>query len=159
MKFIKPEICFKPNSGVITQEFQIQLNNFVPQFLALITNPLYRNSISEVRIEGHTAASEGINRGTYEGGFNLAQERAYNVLLFTIKNNSFNENRSAQELEYLRFLFNATGFSCGRMLNTEGKIMYNHKGKPNYDISRRVEFRIITNSEGLVNEISNLKNK
>jgi outer membrane protein OmpA-like peptidoglycan-associated protein len=158
VKFQKPEICFAPNSGEIRPEFGQQLNKFIPKFLNLITNPAYKNTISEVRIEGHTADPQGVNRGTYEGGFPLAQERARNVLLFALRNNSF-QKYNTEETQRLRYLFNATGFSCGRIIDNEGKTVFQSKKQPNHDISRRVEFKIVTTSENLVNEIVNLQNK
>ncbi len=160
VKFTKPDLCFNLGEEWLLQSFKDDLYKFIPFFLDLINNPKYQNTIAEVRIEGHTDPSPAANLdpNPYIANVILSQKRATNVLIFLYNHPKFTELPEAKK-ERLRFLLNATGYSYGRAIDDERRFTFYTRQPLNPTASRRVEFKIVTTSEELVNDIANLKNK
>ena len=65
----------------------------------------------------------------------------------------FNNNLKKEDKEKLTFLVTANGLSYGRMLNDNDSLTYKAKtGKLSLNKSRRVEFRIISATDKILNE-------
>ena len=64
----------------VRQEFKNVLDEFFPKYLSIIANPKYRDSIEEIRIEGHTDSD-----GSYMLNVELSQGRARNVLNYCLQ--------------------------------------------------------------------------
>jgi len=56
IRFSEPEVLFAPGSSELKPEFQAILQDFFPRYVRILTSKKYRDSISEVRIEGHTSS-------------------------------------------------------------------------------------------------------
>ena len=56
VRFKEPDVLFKPNSSRIEEKFIVILDDFFPRYLKVLNNPKFRDSIQEVRIEGHTSS-------------------------------------------------------------------------------------------------------
>ena len=56
IRFNDPAILFATGSPDLNQKFKELLRNFFPRYVAVLSSDKFRNSIREVRIEGHTSA-------------------------------------------------------------------------------------------------------
>jgi len=56
IRFSEPEVLFAPGSSELKPEFQAILQDFFPRYVHILTSKKYRDSVSEVRIEGHTSS-------------------------------------------------------------------------------------------------------
>lgn len=150
IKFTNPEVLFAYRSSEISARFSAILNEFIPQYLEIITDEKYRGVISEVRIEGHTADWD-----EYMYTIELSQDRANNVLRF-ILNNEYYKTVSEETKRLIKFWMTSNGLGNGRAIDSNGNFVHDSGGETSAD-SRRVEFRIITRSEDLVEKIINNK--
>lgn len=146
ISFTDPNILFKIGDSQVSQHFKKILDDFIPRYIQILSNPKYKQTISELRIEGHTSSEWLDNSATkhdaYMKNMELSQNRTRNVLTYILK--------STHSIEtYSRWVKNhatATGLSSS-------KLVENEDGSENKDKSRRVEFRIITDSDSLLKEI------
>ena len=114
----------------------------------------YEDKIIEVRIEGHTDAVPAplFDRDPYIGNIKLSQQRSANVLKY-FRLMDYYQNLNFSKEQRLQFWLTANGLSYGRTLD-ENKELTAISGKSvNNSYSRRVEFRIITSSENLVDKV------
>jgi len=140
--FKSPDILFGVGSSELRPVFRNVLTDFFPRYLKVITG--FRDSIGEVRIEGHTSSKWNINTSPDEAYFRnmaLSQERTRSVLLFVQSLESVTADR-----EWVRKNVAAVGFSSSRLV-------LNDKGQEDEDASRRVTFRVITNAETQIRRI------
>jgi outer membrane protein OmpA-like peptidoglycan-associated protein len=146
IKFVNETVLFDHNKSDLKPGFKTILKDFFPRYLRIILNEKYKNKIAEVRIEGHTDVL-----GDYIYNLELSQNRTRNVMkyLFDL---SYYQKLSSVEKEKLRFWLTANGLSFGKTLDKDGNLSYNSKKSVDNDKCRRVEFRIITTSEQLVEE-------
>lgn len=148
------KILFNTGSSIINRDFDIILDKFFPRYLKVITKDEYIDYIKEIRIEGHTdTVAPKSGEESYSYNLRLSSLRAQSVL---------NKLRNSQEYlsldqrvkDRLQFLFTANGLSYSRALNAAGELSYSSLEKQiDNDRSRRVEFRVITSNEKLVNDI------
>ena len=54
LRFKEPDILFGVGSDLLTPKFQQILNDFLPRYVAVISQEKYKDYIEEIRIEGHT---------------------------------------------------------------------------------------------------------
>lgn len=148
IKFENPDVLFGYLSDDITPEFRIILDEFVPRYIEIINNPKYRDKIKEVRIEGHTASWDDYNY-TIE----LSQKRS-NAVLRYILSSQYYAGLTEEEKERLKFWFTSNGLGNGRMIDADGDYIF-YSRKESEISSRRVEFRIVTTSEELIDRIIN----
>lgn len=153
IKFTNPEVLFPSGKSTITKTFQEILNDFIPKYLDIILNQKYENKIAEIRIEGHTddvATNESSD--SYIDNIKLSQERSRNVLKYLRSTMYFKTLPNANK-EKLQFLLTANGLSYGRTLDDNKKLTYFSNEPINKKNSRRVEFRIVTSSENLIEKV------
>lgn len=152
IKFTNPEVLFGYRSAVVTSEFQIILGEFIPQYLGIITQDKYQDKISEVRIEGHTADWDD-----YMYTVRLSQERS-DAVLERILSDSFFRTLGIEKQARLKFWLAANGYGNGRAIDKDGNFVFNSRSAISAD-SRRVEFRIVTRSDELIEKVisENLK--
>jgi len=148
IKFNNPDVLFGEYSTEITQRFSNILSEFIPQYLGIISKEKYKSTISEVRIEGHTAIDND-----YMLTIRLSQGRA-NAVLGYVLNNQYYESLPKEKQDEIRFWTTANGLGSGRMLDSDGNYVFLTK-KNTDKRSRRVEFKIVTKSEELINEVIN----
>ena len=142
IRFKEPEVFFDMGESELKSQFKDILDSFFPRYINVIyTN--YKDKVTEIRIEGHTSSEweEGADTKTaYFKNMELSQDRTRNVLEYVMNMESLSEYEN-----WLIDNITANGMSYSHRIykdNVEDK-----------DASRRVEFRVITNSEETINEI------
>jgi outer membrane protein OmpA-like peptidoglycan-associated protein len=152
IKFINPQVLFKEGSSDITPYFQTILSEFLPKYISVVIQKKYKEKIAEIRIEGHTDTKPiKISGDPYIDNMKLSQDRGRNVLAFLRSQNCFN-NLQPTEKDRLQYWLTANGLSYGRTVDKEYKLSFDSKKPIDNDKSRRVEFRIVTTSEAIINE-------
>lgn len=148
---------FDPNKSEVTEEFQLALDNFIPKYWNVLTSDTaYIKYIKEIRIEGHTdtVPPYGSNINSYIYNLNLSSRRAASVLDYLRQHPVYAEAKKTEQ-QRMDFLFTSIGFSFSRALNSNKQYVYLADDKKvNNEISRRVEFRIVTSNEELIDAIS-----
>ena len=154
IKFTNPEVLFESGQTSIRPYFSTILNDFLPRYFDILLQDKYEDKIIEVRIEGHTDAVPAplFDRDPYIGNIKLSQQRSANVLKY-FRLMDYYQNLNSSKEQRLQFWLTANGLSYGRTLD-ENKELTAIRGKSvNNSYSRRVEFRIITSSENLVDKV------
>lgn len=159
MKFKEPTVLFATGSYELTPRFKEILDEFLPRYFNILLNDSLKNSIQEIRIEGHTddVPIPQYDQDAYIANAMLSQQRALSVVRYFRNMPVFQTYTPAQQHQ-LEYWFTANGLSYGKSLDSEGH--YTQKsGKPiNRDLSRRVEFRIVTSGDDILENFVN-KNK
>ncbi len=150
IKFQNPDLLFDTDDSNLKDNYKQILDDFIPKYLAIVNKEEYKNRIREVRIEGHTAEVSPAHP-TYMSTIALSQNRANSVLAYTLENEYF-LSLSEQDKNKLLFWFTANGLGKGRTLDANGEYTF-ESGQSISPTSRRVEFRIVTTSEELIEEI------
>ena len=158
MKFKEPELLFAQGSGELQPKFKAILNEFIPRYLNILLTDSLRHRILEIRIEGHTDSLRMVKYGKdpYLSNVLLSQERAYNVLKHIREMKEFN-NYTPEQKKLLDFWFTANGLSYGKALDNKGEYAALSGDSVNNDMSRRVEFRIVTSGEEVLENFVNRK--
>jgi flagellar motor protein MotB len=152
IKFINPQALFEVGSKEITPYYQGILIDFLPKYMAVVTDKNYADKIAEIRIEGHTDTFPMSKDGDpYMENMELSQGRARNVLAFLRSQDCFKKLTIADR-ERMQFLFTANGLSFSRTVDADGNLTQESKKPAVMGRSRRVEFRIITTSEKTIEE-------
>lgn len=162
MKFKEPEVLFATGSGEIKPKFAEILDEFIPRYLNILltTDITLRNHIQEIRIEGHTDTLRMVKYGKdpYLSNVLLSQERAYNVLTY-IRNMPSFQKYSDEEKKLLDYWFTANGLSYGKALDEHGNYAAKSGKTIDNELSRRVEFRIVTTGEDVLEDFVNRKDR
>lgn len=154
IKFTNPEVLFESGQTTIRPYFAQILDDFLPRYFNVLLQEKYKDKIAEIRIEGHTdtVAALKYDRDPYIGNVILSQLRSAQVLKY-FRNMEYYKKLSKKNELRLQFWLTANGLSYGRTLDDD-KQLTAVSGKPaNNNFSRRVEFRIITTSESLVERV------
>lgn len=141
-QFKSPDVLFDTGKITLKPAFKDIINDFFPRYLEVLMR--FRDSIDEVRIEGHTSSvwNHGSNEDeAYFNNMELSQGRTRSVLSYAYEINSIYENRS-----WVKEHVAAVGFSSSRLVK---KI----DGTEDLERSRRVSFRVITNAETQIRKI------
>jgi outer membrane protein OmpA-like peptidoglycan-associated protein len=147
IKFVNENVLFDYNKSDLKPEFQSILTSFFPRYLKILTRPKYIDRIAEVRIEGHTDI-----QGDYIYNLQLSQDRTRNVMKHLLYLDYY-KTLSTSSQNKLRFWLTANGLSFGRTLDADGNLT-EYSNKPSDNVRcRRVEFRIVTTSDKLVEEV------
>ena len=151
MKFNDPTTLFRSGSADITPEFKAVLNDFIPKYLDILLRDSLRRNINEIRIEGHTDDVPYPLYGDdpYIANIRLSQDRARNVLSYIRGIPAFREY-PLEDQELLNYWFTANGLSYGKALDSDGRYVYDSKRPIDKAKSRRVEFRIITTGDKIL---------
>ena len=149
IRFKKP---FAQGDATVPNSFKNVLHNFFPRYIAILTKSEYKDGIAEIRIEGHTSSEWHHETTLDEAYFNnmeLSQNRSRNVLRYVleIKNRKIRQNKA-----WIQANLTANGLSSSQpILDSIGELFVENKEE-----SRRVEFRVVTKSEKLIDEIKEL---
>jgi outer membrane protein OmpA-like peptidoglycan-associated protein len=159
IKFTNPQVLFDEGKWDITPTFKSILQEFLPKYLSVVMQDKYIDKIAEIRIEGHTN-TKPINKTNdpYIDNMELSQNRARNVLSFLRQQDCFVQLETSKK-DRLQYWFTANGLSFGRTIDTNSKLTFNSKTEIDPNKSRRVEFRIVTTSEILVEKVIEQLNK
>ena len=123
----------------------------LPKYLDVILNDSLKYKIREIRIEGHTndVAFPSIDPDPYMANLILSQRRALSVMYF-LRNMPEYKNYSKEDKKLLEYWFTANGLSYGHALDYNNEYALSTGKKIDREKSRRVEFRIITSGEELL---------
>ena len=133
VRFKEPDVLFASGSSEVRPRFREILKDFFPRYVAIVR--AYREYVDEVRVEGHTS-SEGPAQKPYYYNMELSQNRTRAVLEFCLENTDVSE----VDKSWLRSSLTANGLSSSRPVRLAS-------GAEDRDRSRRVEFRVRTNTE------------
>jgi outer membrane protein OmpA-like peptidoglycan-associated protein len=136
--FKEPDVLFLLGKDELRPKFKEILQDFFPRYLKIITSEKYKNSIQEIRIEGHTSTIWNnlvSENDAYFYNMDLSQARTRSVLKFIFKLPEVQDNS-----EWIKSYITANGLSSSRIILKED-------GGEDFKKSQRVEFRIITDSE------------
>ena len=159
IKFNNPQVLFAQGSDIVNPNFQQILSEFFPKYLDIVLQDKYKDKISEIRIEGHTdTRPTSETNDPYIDNVILSQKRSMQVLRFVRQLSAFT-TLEKQKKSQLQFWLTANGLSFGRTLDNNNNLTYYSKQKANEDFSRRVEFRIVTTSDKLVEKVLEQLNK
>jgi outer membrane protein OmpA-like peptidoglycan-associated protein len=152
IQFTNPEVLFPSGKSELTSEFKIILSQFFPRYIEIITKQKYRKNISEIRIEGHTDdVAIGTSNDPYIDNVQLSQDRARNVLAY-LRTLPGYKNLKPSDEKVLKYWFTANGLSYGRTLDNNKELTFHSDKEINRTNSRRVEFKILTRSEELIED-------
>lgn len=133
IRFRSPEVLFTVGQANLRPEFSRILQNFFPRYARVLGR--FRDSIEEVRIEGHTSSEwdQALPAGAaYFENMRLSQDRTRAVL-----QNVLGLPQVSADRIWLQPLVTANGLSSSRVILTAN-------GQEDRERSRRVEFRIRT---------------
>jgi len=161
MKFKEPEVLFGLGSGEIQPKFKEILDEFIPRYLNILltTDTALRKRIQEIRIEGHTddLTMKKYGNDPFLSNVLLSQERAYNVLKYIREMPEF-EEFTPDEKKLLNYWFTANGLSYGKALDVNERYAALSGDSIDRDKSRRVEFRIVTTGDEVLEDFVKKKN-
>jgi outer membrane protein OmpA-like peptidoglycan-associated protein len=149
IRFREPDVLFDSGKSDLKPKFTEILNDFFPRYVKILGLAQYRDSIEEVRIEGHTSS--------YWMG--LSSDQAY------FKNMELSQARTRSTLEYVLTNTRVFGFErwIKSLLTANGlsssKPRFNADKTENPIASQRVEFRVRTNADVRMAEILNASQK
>lgn len=144
IRFKEPDVLFDTGKDGLKPKFIEILNDFFPRYIKILGSGKYKQSIEEIRIEGHTSSiwSVGTPENTaYFLNMELSQARTRSVLQYVLLLPRIN----AQQ-QWLKEHLTANGLSSS-------KLIYDANGKENKEGSQRVEFRVRTNADARISEI------
>jgi outer membrane protein OmpA-like peptidoglycan-associated protein len=140
---------FDRASSSLSPDFEKLLDSFIPRLFGVIWQ--YKDSVSELRIEGHTDSTVRSWDSPLTGyiyNTKLSQDRSRNVLSYALNQPSIIINNN-----YLSWAFSsitAHGMSSSDLISKDDVELY--------EKSRRVEFRIKTKAEdALLDFVTELK--
>jgi outer membrane protein OmpA-like peptidoglycan-associated protein len=144
IRFKEPDVLFANSKSELSSQFKDILADFFPRYLRILSSPRYRESIEEVRIEGHTSSSWVFATSpddAYMHNMELSQERTRSVLQYVLF-----MPRSSDLQGWLIAHLTANGLSSS-------KLRFKLDGTENPETSRRVEFRVRTNADTRLSEV------
>jgi outer membrane protein OmpA-like peptidoglycan-associated protein len=133
--FKSPDVLFESGKSELNTGYEKLLADFFPRYLEVLAP--FKDSINEVRIEGHTSSAWGkaSDDQAYFENMELSQGRTRAVLKYVYLLPKVNSDKN-----WVKKHIAAVGLSSSRLIYHEG-------GQENYSASRRVSFRVITNSD------------
>ena len=133
--FLSPDVLFETSKTSLKEEYQNILAAFFPRYMEVLTP--YRNSIEEVRIEGHTSSewrSGSSLDDAYFENMRLSQGRTRSVLQYV-----YGLPASDEHKDWIRESIAAVGLSSSKAIR--------RGGIEDQEASRRVTFRVMTDAE------------
>ncbi|PCJ67365.1 MAG: hypothetical protein COA58_03325 [Bacteroidetes bacterium] len=153
IKFINPDVLFKAGQSTIPYKFSNLLDDFLPRYFNILLKDTFRDKIAEIRIEGHTDMTPTNSwEIPYIGNLKLSQMRSASVMNQFISS-PFYSSLLAKDRSWLQFNLTANGMSYGKTLDADKGFTYDTKNPVNKTFSRRVEFRIVTTSDKVVEKV------
>lgn len=140
--FKSPEVLFAQGKSDLTYEYRQLLQDFFPRYLDILWQ--FKDSINEVRIEGHTSSLwNGYVTDTqaYFNNMELSQDRTRSVLSYV-----YQLAPVADRVDWIKRHLAAVGLSSSRTISDTN-------GREDRIASRRVTFRVITNAEIQIKKI------
>lgn len=151
MKFKEPTVLFATGSSELTPRFKEILDEFLPRYFNILLKDSLRSNIQEIRIEGHTddVPIPRYDSDPYVANAKLSQERALSVLKYFRTMPVFDSYSNIQK-QLLEYWLTANGLSYGKALDVDGNFVIVTGKNIDRDHSRRVEFRIVTSGDDIL---------
>lgn len=150
IRFKEPSVLFAQGEDSVTPRFREILRDFFPRYIRVLSQEVYRKSIEEIRIEGHTSSEwergDSSQDVAYFNNMELSQNRTRRVLQECLGFVSDEQGRA-----WARLKITANGLSSSRLILADG---IEDKKR-----SRRVEFRVRTDAETRIAEILSVVNR
>ncbi len=134
--FKSPELLFQKGEIELNPAYKQLLNDFFPRYMTVLEP--FHDGINEIRIEGHTSSDWGYKSTDQQAYFNnmaLSQGRTRSVLDYI-----YNLESSQPFRSWIKSHIAAVGLSSS-------KLVFDPQGGEDHVRSRRVSFRVITNSD------------
>jgi outer membrane protein OmpA-like peptidoglycan-associated protein len=135
-RFQEPDILFNVGDAEVKDKFKVILDDFFPRYIKVLKQ--YQLDIEEIRIEGHTSSEWSKNSitddRTYFLNMALSQNRTRATLEYCLMLPQIASDRS-----WIKQILTANGLSSSKPILINGLEDTVH--------SRRVEFKVKTNSE------------
>ena len=144
IRFKEPEVLFVTGSSEVSDRFKNILNDFFPRYVKILEEPQFKNSIEEVRLEGHTSSVWNktiVGNDAYLLNMELSQARTRKVLAYVLQMGWQKETAT-----WLVSNTTANGLSSSKHIVGSDGIEDQLK-------SQRVEFLVRTNSDAKIQEI------
>jgi outer membrane protein OmpA-like peptidoglycan-associated protein len=138
VQFREPEVLFALGSSELKPRFKEILDDFFPRYVRILTSDKYKQSITELRIEGHTSSvwtSSVDHQQSYFLNMSLSQERTRSTLQYVMSIPSLQG-----DVQWLEQFATANGLSFSKLVRTPD-------GSEDRAASQRVEFRVVTDAE------------
>lgn len=135
-RFKNPALMFKRGSSNISTDYKGILNSFFPRYINILKD--YQKEITSVHIEGHTSSRYRTAKTDEEKLAKnkiLSQKRADAVLDYV---SGITDPSVVDNSKFIKDEFKADG-------KASSELVLNADGTENYELSRRVQFRIETN--------------
>ena len=140
ISFQTGDTMFETGSSELSLPYQAILAEFFPRYLTILSP--FHNSIEEIRLEGHTSSGwQQPGENAYFKNLALSQDRTRSVLKFV---SSLPESQAFDE--WITQYVAAVGYSSSRPI-------LDSSGIEQAEQSKRVAFRVITNSEVKIKNI------
>lgn len=144
IRFYAPAVLFANGSSELRPRFKAILDDFFPRYIRILSQPQYRDIISEIRVEGYT--STGWRPGasideSYIGNMALSQDRTRSVLSYVLPMAAI-----ASQKSWLMGVLTANGLSFSHL-----RVAANGKEDPY--ASQRVEFRVRTDGDEQIRKV------
>ena len=137
-RFTNQRVLFEGGSADITMEwFAEAIGDFFPRYMEVIgriQEKFGENEVLAIRIEGHTSSEYPGSNNPYISNLELSQSRARNIVQYAL---ALPEARRYTGI--VHELVTANGLSSSKIICAEG-------GTEDKDASRRVEFKLLTDS-------------
>jgi outer membrane protein OmpA-like peptidoglycan-associated protein len=148
IRFNNPNVQFAIQSAELRPEFQNLMRDFFPRYMKIIRSEKFKNSIKEIRIEGHTSKfwKDTTPSEAYFLNMGLSQERTRSTLKFIM---TMPELRGDEE--WFRQHITANGLSSSQ------PIIKNPTSYKEDELNQRVEFRIVTNASDRIDQLISVK--
>ncbi|MBY6191682.1 OmpA family protein [Microbulbifer agarilyticus] len=140
--FNNSDAMFDTGEAALSASYQVVFEEFFPRYMNVLVP--YQDSVDAVRIEGHTSSGWGQSldlNAMYFNNLRLSQDRARSVLRFVYTLGEVTTHHA-----WMMQNVAAVGYSSSRPI-------YNADGSENIEQSKRVAFRVITNSETKIHSI------
>ena len=147
--FKEPDVLFEKGEYSIKGRFKIILNDFFPRYIQVLNSEEFRSKILSIRIEGHTSSEwrkDTGDRKSYLNNMSLSQLRASEVLQYVLA------TKLNGGYKWIRDRLVAVGYSSS-------KLKYVNGGYEDKKLSRRVEFKVVTNAQEQLYELVSLVSK
>lgn len=156
MKFNNPEVLFAIGSSELTPKFKEILDEFLPKYIDILIQDTLRHRIKEIRIEGHTdnLRFSGSNNDPFIDNARLSQQRSLAVLKY-LREMPIIQKYTPEQQRMLEYWFTANGLSYGKALDQNGEYTFISGKAIDKNLSRRVEFRIVTNGDEILENFVN----
>ena len=144
IRFNEPDVLFKTGEAELQKKFIVILNDFFPRYERILSSQKFKNEIDEIRVEGHTSSewNGAIQRkDRFIKNVELSQERTLSVLKYSI---SLIDQLDKEVWLSQKIRANGLGFA---------KLIRDENGIEDKELSRRVEFRVITKTRDKIVKI------